>query len=608
MKNVRFWLLVLIAVASRVVSFLYLKAEPTYVLVPRNLLGGGFQVQPALLDVIAPLVVILCLWPGRRSDDGTVRFWRLIFYDAAFLLLFPVVAGLSLFAYEASWHVSADFTSIALLRWLQFVAAFVAWNMLLDELPSKSRLQRIAVVTILVLSWGPLQDAFPGLQDPVFSLLISVGTMLTCTVLVLRRWYRESPFIATLATAIVGGTICVLIVGGTSESLFAALLPALALFLGALTIRSLRWWPRWIALTSIAAIGLLLSLWFPLLFPPAERADILTQEPAPSHAELIEGVKVRYEDLRVRDIATRLAHVLAAANLVSQDVYGISPQVNELVIRGFEEGGFHGEFPHRIVGNLISQRQVDLCLDSSFLNDPNLSIHFPDPVNAILHEYSHLYGVVFYLPWVRGAEEEGWATFSATRLSRRLYERFGPGLWSPPYDYAALAEAITRSNLAGHPVYWSHPNEYGGFRLWYLLSQRDGEVALYRKRWALTRRNFRGWWLQISNPNAARQMAKGFGFADFVSFGSGQEVRYDQVYTLQDAQRVEELLGSSADKFRASYARLAGRLIDPTIKVPAQRPFVVDIVLSFILLAAVVMIKRFHPIMVHGGNPGRPET
>ena len=61
MKNVRFWFLVLLVVASRVVSFLYLKGETSFVYVPRSFLGGGFQVRPALLDIMVPVIVILCL-------------------------------------------------------------------------------------------------------------------------------------------------------------------------------------------------------------------------------------------------------------------------------------------------------------------------------------------------------------------------------------------------------------------------------------------------------------------------------------------------------------------------------------------------------------------
>ena len=595
MKKARFWLLVSLAVASRVVSFFFLKAEPAYIFVPRSFVGGGFQTLPALLDLVVPLIVIYCLWPGRRFDGRTIQSGRLAIWDAMSFLLFPLVAGMSLFAYEAPWHILPNVTLDTFLRWLLFVTSYLAWNMLLDELSVKSRWQRVAIVPILALSLGLLQDAYPGIQDP-WPVLLSVGLTLAWTVLAFRRRFCQSPLVATAAAAIVGGVSCLLIVVGPTESFFPPLLLLIAFLAGAFTIRSRRWWPRWVALASVAAVGLLLSLAFPRFLAPAVRAAVLQQEPPLPHTEQVEGVMVRYDDVRVRDVAIRMAHVLAAANRVSLEVYGISPQADELVVRGFEEGGFQAEFPHGIRGNFVSPRYVDLCLDSSFLNDPNASIHFPDPVNAILHEYSHLYGIVPYIPWVvGGSEEEGWATFSATRLSRRLYERFGSGLWYPAYNYAARADAITQANLAGHPVYWSHPNEYGGFRLWYLLSQRDGETAIYRKRWALTQRDDRGSWLKINDPDAARQMARALGFADFVSFGSGKIVRYDQVYTWQDSQPLGEMLDWTPDKTRANFARDASRLVDPTVRVPARRPVVLDMALSLLLLALFVVMKKVTP-------------
>lgn len=79
-KEAGFWLLVLLVVASRIVSFLLLRAEPTYVFVPRSFLGGGFQVQPALFDLVVPVTAILCLgppsdrpWPRRASFNEAVE-------------------------------------------------------------------------------------------------------------------------------------------------------------------------------------------------------------------------------------------------------------------------------------------------------------------------------------------------------------------------------------------------------------------------------------------------------------------------------------------------------------------------------------------------------
>lgn len=593
-KSLWFWLLVLLVVAARLLSFFFLKADPSYLLVPRSFVGGGFQTMPALLDLAIPATVVYCLWPGRRFGAWTIQSARLAAWDAVSFLLFPLIAGLSLFAYLAPWQIFPYVAPITLLRWLEFIVSFVAWNMLLDELAEKKLWQKIAVIPVLALSLGVMQDAFPHNQDP-FRILLSVGMTLTWTVLALRRRYTQSPLAAMAAAAFVGGISCMMVVMAPANSMIPVLFLPIAFLAGSLALRSRRWWPRWVALAGVAAIGLFLSLGLPRFLPPEEREGLLNQEPPPLHSELIEGIRVRYDDIRVRPVAIQLAHVLAAANQISREAYGVSPDVNELVIRGFESGGFQARFPHGIEGNFLSTRYVDLCLDSSYLNDPNASIHFPDPVNAILHEYSHLYGMVPYNPWVmggtEGSEEEGWATFSATRLSRRLYDRFGPGLWTPAYNYAARAEAITQANLAGHPVYWSHDNEYGGFRLWYLLSRRDGEAALYKKRWELTRRDG-SWWFQISSPDAARQVAASFGWADFVSFGSDKAVRFDQMHTWQDLQPIGELAGWNTDKIKAIYVRQAADLVDPAVYVPARRPVALDMGLSVVLLALCAAIRR----------------
>jgi hypothetical protein len=405
-KNVRFWLLISLVVAARVMSFFFLKADPAYVFVPRSFVGGGFQTMPALLDLIVPVLVVYCLWPARRSDAITISPVRHIVWDAMSFLLFPLVAGVSLFAYLSPWQIFPNLSAITLLRWLEFIVTYLAWNLMLDEMSAKRLWQKFAIVPVLVLSLGLFQDGFPSLRGP-FQILLSVGMTLTWTVLAFRRRFGQSPLLATAAAAIVGGVSCMLVDMAPANSLIPALLLPLAFLAGSLTLRSRHWWPRLVALASIAVIGLLLSLALPRLFPPEQRAQILNQDPPPLHSEQIEGITVRYDDLRVRTVAMQMVHVLAAANQISREAYGISPQVNELVIRGFEAGGFQAQFPHSIHGNLISPRYVDLCLDSSYLNDPHGSIHFPDPVNAILHEYSHLYGAVPYIPWVMGKSGGG---------------------------------------------------------------------------------------------------------------------------------------------------------------------------------------------------------
>lgn len=302
-------------------------------------------------------------------------------------------------------------------------------------------------------------------------------------------------------------------------------------------------------------------------------------------------MRVYYAQPELREISVRLAHVLDAANTISQSEIGVSPQVDTLIITGIGPGGFQADFPHRITGAIISERYIELSLDEAFLNSPDLSIHFPDPVNAILHEYAHLYGVVPYYPWIMGPEEEGWATYAATRLSLRLYETYGPDLWDPPYNYAQQAIAISESNFAGHPVAWSHAHEFGGFRLWYALGERDGESLLFRKRWSLTQREANRF-LIISNPQAARNMARELGQADFTTWGNRESTPFANVFAPEDWMIMGDVIGMTPSEIQSYYERMANKPVNPTVIIPANNPTWVDIGLAALLLLGFVTVTN----------------
>ncbi|MBI3243214.1 MAG: hypothetical protein HYZ49_13070 [Chloroflexi bacterium] len=594
-RSKRFWSLILLLVLARVMSVWLLKPDPAYVLIPRGLNGRGLLTQPSWFDLAIPLATIVMLQRGRFRERITVRSAMLAVGDASGLLLFPLLTGLGLFVYIYKWYVSPQVVVMNLLRWGQFVLAFLALNLMLDTLTVRNRYGRLAVGLLVTLMLGPTQEMYATIDGEWLFLVVlnSVGTTLALTALAFRPLYHQSPWRATLAAVIVGGLSCLFIVTGGSDSVLTLALPSFSFLIGALAIRSAKWWPRWAALAGTVTVALLFSLGLPRLVPPEQRTLLIESIPEPSHTEQVEGITVRYEDSRVREVTVRLARVLAAANQVSQESFGVSPQANELVIGGIEPGGFYAEFPHSIRGNLASERYIELSLDNTYLNSPDASIHFADPINAILHEYSHLYGIVPYWPWVMGSEEEGWATYGATRLARRLYERFGPGLWDPPYDYAARAEAITQSNLNGHPVAWSHPDEFGGFRLWYELGQRDGEGALFRRRWELTRRDSLRFLMIVNDPDMAQKMADELGRADFVSFGSGRPVRYAQLYDLQDLQPLGDVMGMSRAQVTTLYDRRADEIVDPTIKVPAPTPVELDLgATTAVLLLTVWLAMR----------------
>jgi hypothetical protein len=589
----RTWFLLALAIIGRLFSIWFLKTDLYFELIPRSFTGRALLSQPAWLDLAIPLVIIVLCWPKWSHDRLTARAIGLAALDAAGLLMFPLLTGLALFVYVQDWFVSLQINWSSLMRWTQFVLAFLALNLLMDALPIKNRWGRGFVALAVGLALAVTQDITLTLTtnpEYVFiGLLAGVGTTLGLTALAFRPHYRQAPWRATAAAIFVGSITCFLIVAGQSVSLFTFLLPGVALLIGALAIRSPKTWPRWVALASLMVLSLGLSLVLPRLVPPDFAARMVENIQSPLTTVQVGKITVRYEDPRVRNIAVRMAHVLDSANTLSQDEFGVSPQVNELIIYGIAPGGFQAEFPHRIVGNFASEQQLQLSLDSAYLNAPAGSIHFPDPVNAILHEYSHLYGVVPYAPWVMGSENEGWATYAATRLSLRLFEKYGPELWDPPYNYAARARAITQSNLDGHSVVWSHPYEFGGFRLWNTLGERDGEAALFRERWMLTQRNMSRL-VTINDPGAAHRLADGLGQSDFIAAGKAEPVLYDQVIAQRDWVSMGEVMGITPDQSKALYTLKAQQLVNPAVTVPASTPWGVEGLATLAVMLLLVSI------------------
>ena len=231
--------------------------------------------MPVLPDLVASAMVVYCLWPGRRFGAWTFQSGRLAVWDAVSFLLFPLIAGyrcLPIWRRGKYLLCCSDYLSplagIHLeLPCLEYAAGRVA---------GQEAVQKIAVMTVLVLSIGVLQDAFPHIQDP-FRVLLSVGMTLTWTVLALRRRYIQSPLAATVAAAIVGGVSCMPAVMAPGDPMVPALLLPIAFLVGSLTLRSRRWWPRWVALASIAGAGLLFSWGFPGHFHPKTGQAFLTR-------------------------------------------------------------------------------------------------------------------------------------------------------------------------------------------------------------------------------------------------------------------------------------------------------------------------------------------
>jgi hypothetical protein len=590
----RVWFLLALAAAARVLSIWVLTGDSYFELVPRSLMGRALLAMPTWLDLAVPLVVCMTLWHACPGSRLTVRTVGLAGADAAGLLAFPLLTGLALFAYVQRWLVSLQVNWASLLQWVHFGVAFLAINLVIDALPAGSRWGRRLVAALAGLTLAITQGLSATMDSMTLGvgLFCGVGATLALAVLAFRPTFRQSPSRAVLAAVIVGGVACFVIIAARSESLFTIGVPFLALLIGAVAIRSPKVWPRWAALAGMVALCLGLSLGVPRLVPPEVAATLVENVQPALKTEQAGTITVRFEDARVRDFAVRAARLLERANAVSREQFGVSPDAKELTIRGIAPGGFYAEFPHGIVGNLASERHLLLSLDAAYLDAPGTSVHFPDPVNAILHEYSHLYGVVPFTPWIMGPEEEGWATYAATRLALRLFAEHGPGLWDPPYDYAERARSITRSNLAGHPVAWSHASEFGGFRLWHALGERDGEAALFRERWGLTQRELERFVLMINDPKAARRLAEAMGLHDFVAHGAAEPVRYDRVIATDDWMTMAAITDMTPEQAKAVYAARAGVLVRPAVIVPAAPPWKLDLLAALATVALAAWWRR----------------
>ncbi len=564
-------LLLLVTVLARLALLLFFKTDVHFYLSPRNFNGRGLLTLPVLWDFLIPALVIAFLFPKKL-------FARFSFSNLPtalpFLLviIIPLITGLTLIRYREELIVLTDFSWPILSRWLLFVLTFWAIQLFADNIKIKSRFQKRIILFFFIFFLAVLQD-IPGKSSTIyiiFSLINSVGLSTALLAVASRRSYRDYP-LETLFVAVVAGFFMVtLMVNARSASYFTVLLPMMSMYLSAFVLYSRYTVKIKTALTALPFLtALFLNFLLPHMLSPATvKAMTENNITKDFKEEKVGTVSVRFADEKLRDISLKLARVIDAANRISLLQFGISPAVNQLTILGIAPGGFHGKFPHEIVGNIISEQYLRSCNDSLLLNDPQLPADFPDPVNAILHEYSHLFGAIPYYRWMPGAEEEGWATLSATILSTLLHKEYGNRLWQPGYDYAAQAGKITRLNLDKRAVVWSHPNEFGGFRLWYQLGKYLGPKDLYKIRWNYTYRNLHGSVLLESDPEKARKLATIFGMENFKRFGIYPTALFEEIYSPEDYRPLSEMAGVDEELVKNLYEMMRGRIIDPSVPVP----------------------------------------
>lgn len=115
---------------------------------------------------------------------------------------------------------------------------------------------------------------------------------------------------------------------------------------------------------------------------------------------------------------------------------------------------------------------------------------------------------------------------------------------------------------------WSHPNEFGGFKLWYAFDKDLGTRNLYRKRWENTYRNLLGSVLLESNPKKAKKLAEAYGKKKFVQYGTFKPVVFGDIYSLDDYMTLSKLAGVKEETVKNLYTIMKNREIDPSVPVP----------------------------------------
>jgi len=302
------------------------------------------------------------------------------------------------------------------------------------------------------------------------------------------------------------------------------------------------------------------------------------------YQEDVSGILINYNDTSVHKALTQFAEILNVANQVSRDNFGISPDLKWITIYGIDKGGFNAVYPQGIGGNLWSQQYVNDILDSAFLNNPRLSCQFPDPVNAMLHEYSHLYGIFPYHKWM-STESEGWATYSATRLSKLLFQKYGAKLWQPAYDYARIADSISEALLSGRPLVWSHPEEIGAFKMWNNYEQKAGLQNVFKNRWQYASRDEYAVFVRENNPSVVNDFINTIiGQESFNQVSTLPSKKYDDLYKTDDWKIIGKLINISDDEMGRHIGQMKMREIDINVPEPKQNAAGIESILMISLL------------------------
>jgi len=530
-KTNLFLTITLVLLLFRIIVLAFDKFDIQSILVSRSFIGNGLLSKPLFSELLFSILIILLLFKKEQIIKPSLSDLKNGIVNSIWFISFPIITGFCLFTFKQHYFFKFQFNEMVLMRCFCFCLSFVAVNLILNLNPYRKFLRLILIILILILS-GFLQDFTSnpyGLSVPI-GLFAGVGLTQALSIIAFRNSFKNSFWSGVFSAFITSIVVCFFVFGGVSSSLFTLFFPFAALLIAAITLRSKSLKPRIIGLGTISLICLFLSLVLPGLITP-QSGDRLREnrgEKAKYH-ESVNGIQINYNDTLVHKSLQQLTKILQAANQVSHENFGISPDIKWITIYGIEPGGFNAVYPNGIRGNFLSQKYIDNILDSSFMNNPKQSCQFPDPVNSILHEYAHLFGVFPYQNWI-DTESEGWATYAATRLSKLIYQKYGSAIWEPAYNYGKIADSINASLLAGHPLIWSHPEEVGSFNMWNDYEQKKGLQNVFKDRWQYTSRDKNSIFINENNSSVVN---------DFIDEKIGKEV-FDQ-YSTMTPKKFDEL-------------------------------------------------------------------
>jgi len=545
-----FLAITLVLILFRIVVLAFDKFDIQSILFSRSFVGNGLLSKPLFSELLLTVLIILLIFRKELLNKPKLSDLKRGIINSIWFISFPVVTGLCLFTFKQQYIFRFQFNEMVLMRWFYFCLSFVAVNLVLNFNPFHKFLRLIFIILILLAS-SFLQDYASNpysLSIPI-GIFAGVGLTQALSIIAFRNAYKNSFWEGVFSALITSTVVCFFIFGAVSNSLFTLFFPSAALLLAAITLRSKSLKPRIISLGSISLVCLFLSLGLPRLVPP-KYADGIRENRREEikYQENVNGIQINYNDTSVHKSLTQLTKILRAANEVSKENFSISPDIKWITVYGIELGGFNAVFPQGISGNFLSLQYIKNIHDSSFMNNPNLSCQFPDPVNSILHEYAHLFGVFPYQNWI-GTESEGWATYAATRLSKLIYQKYGPTIWEPAYNYAQIADSINASLLAGHPLIWSHPEEVGSFRMWNDYEKKNGLKNVFKDRWLYTSRDKNSVFIKENNSSVVNDfIITKIGAQAFDKYSSMPAKKFDEVYFPNDWRIFGQLINKTDDE------------------------------------------------------------